>query len=104
MRRTVDSERALRIDLLGLIKERVINDSLTDVAFHVSAGLLFLLWVNQALDYFECSRVMQTWLLASTVLAAASDFGICIRCASVWIRLGLWLYCVSHISKFLRCF
>ena len=49
---TVDSERALWVDLLGLIQERVVNDSLANVTFHVSAGLLFLLRVDQALDDF----------------------------------------------------
>ena len=49
---TVNSERALWVDLLGLIQERVVNDSLANVTFHVSAGLLFLLRVDQALDDF----------------------------------------------------
>ena len=46
MRGTVDSERAFWVDLLGLVKERVVNDSLADVPFHVSTGLLFLCRVN----------------------------------------------------------
>ena len=52
MCRTVDSERALRVDLLGLVQERVVNDSLANVTFHVSASLLFLLRVDQGLDDF----------------------------------------------------
>ena len=52
MRSTIDSERALRVDLLGLVQEGVVNDSLANVTFHMSACLLFLLRVDQGLDNF----------------------------------------------------
>ena len=73
MRGTVDSESAFRVDLLGLDQECVVDDSLAYVTFHVSTGLLFLLWVNQTVDYFECRRVvMSLCCLAIAVLAAAA--------------------------------
>ena len=72
MRSTIDSERALWVYLLGLVKERVVNDSLADVTFHVSTGLLFLLRVNQALDNFECCRVVHTVSLVIVVFAATA--------------------------------
>lgn len=60
MRRTVDSQCALRVDFFGLVKERVVDDRLANVTFHVGAGLFLLGGINQALDDLECSWIVKS--------------------------------------------
>ena len=46
MGNTVDTEGALRIDFLRFKQERVIDDCLADVTFHVGRGFLLLLGID----------------------------------------------------------
>jgi len=59
MGNTVDTEGALRIDFLRFKQERVIDDCLADVAFHVGRGFLLLLGIDQLLDDFQSRRVIK---------------------------------------------
>jgi hypothetical protein len=60
MRRTIDSQCALWVDFLGLIEERVVDDRLANVTFHVGAGLFLRNGIDQALDDLECSWIVRS--------------------------------------------
>ena len=62
VRLTVDPQGRLGELLLGIQQERVINDLLLKMAFHVVRGSLVLVFVDQTEDDFERRRVILTIL------------------------------------------
>lgn len=58
MRHTIDSQRALRVDLLSFEQESVVDDSFADVAFHVGGSLLVVFLVDEAIDDIKGRRVL----------------------------------------------
>lgn len=59
MRYAVDAKGAVGVDLLGLVEERVIDDALANVAFHVRRSFFFLVRVDQTLDHIERGRIFE---------------------------------------------
>ena len=54
MRLTVYTECRFRVNLLCFEKEGILDSTLADVTFHEDASFLFLLRIDQILNYVEC--------------------------------------------------